>query len=132
MLIYQNRFPRGLETDSVISALRGGFEYPVAYGYACVGVIRETGAQVDNSWRDRFVFAFQPHTTYFIADVNSILPIPSSLAPETACFLPNMETAVNLVQDGAPLLGERVFVLGQGSLVCLPHPCCRNSHWNYW
>jgi threonine dehydrogenase-like Zn-dependent dehydrogenase len=25
-----------------------------------------------------------------------------------------METAVNLVQDGAPLLGERVLVLGQG------------------
>jgi 2-desacetyl-2-hydroxyethyl bacteriochlorophyllide A dehydrogenase len=114
MLIYQDRFPHRLETDPVISALRGGFEYPIAYGYACVGVIRETGAQVDNSWRDRFVFAFQPHTTYFIADVNSILPIPSSLAPETASFLPNMETAVNLVQDGAPLLGERVFVSGQG------------------
>jgi threonine dehydrogenase-like Zn-dependent dehydrogenase len=25
-----------------------------------------------------------------------------------------METAVNLVQDGAPILGERVLVLGQG------------------
>ena len=25
-----------------------------------------------------------------------------------------METAVNLVQDGAPALGERVLVLGQG------------------
>ncbi len=41
MLIYQGRFPRELETDSVISSLRGGFEYPLAYGYACVGVVRE-------------------------------------------------------------------------------------------
>ena len=36
------------------------------------------------------------------------------MTPETACFLPNMETAVNLVQDTAPLLGERVLVFGQG------------------
>lgn len=114
MLIYQNRFPRGLETDSAISALRGGFEYPLAYGYACVGTVREIGKQVDSSWRDKFVFAFQPHTSHFITTSNNLLPIPRILSPESACFLPNMETAVNLVQDGAPLLGERVFVLGQG------------------
>lgn len=114
MLIYQNRFPRGLETDPVILALRGGFEYPLAYGYACVGAIRETGTQVDRSWRDKIVFSFQPHTSHFVATPNDLFVIPHSLSPESACFLPNMETAVNLVQDGAPLLGERVFVLGQG------------------
>ena len=114
MLVYQGRFPRELETDSAISSLRGGFEYPLAYGYACVGIIRETGKQVDRSLRDKLVFAFQPHTSHFIAKADSLFPIPDSLSPETACFLPNMETAVNLVQDGAPILGERVLVLGQG------------------
>jgi threonine dehydrogenase-like Zn-dependent dehydrogenase len=29
-------------------------------------------------------------------------------------MLPSMETAVSLLQDGAPLLGERVLVVGQG------------------
>ena len=43
MLIYQGRFPRTLETDSVISGLRGGFKYPLAYGYACVGKVVEVG-----------------------------------------------------------------------------------------
>ncbi len=114
MLVYQGRFPRDLETDSAISTLRGGFQYPLAFGYACVGVVRETGTQADKSWRDRPVFAFQPHTSHFICKPDSLFPIPSSLSPETACFFPNMETAVNLVQDGAPLLGERVLVLGQG------------------
>src|SRR5512141_1255304 len=66
MLVYQGRFPRDLETDSVISGLRGGFQYPMAYGYACVGVVRETGIQVDKSIRDRYVFSFQPHTSHFI------------------------------------------------------------------
>jgi len=67
MLVYQGRFPRDLEADSVISSLREGFKYPLA-----------------------------------------------SLSPEIACFLPNMETAINLVQDGAPIFGERLLVLGQG------------------
>ena len=114
MLIYQGRFPRDLEADSAISSLRGGFQYPLAYGYASVGVVRETGTQVDTTWRDQLVFAFQPHTSHFITTPDSLLPIPASLSPDSACFLPNMETAINLVQDGAPIFGERVLVLGQG------------------
>jgi 2-desacetyl-2-hydroxyethyl bacteriochlorophyllide A dehydrogenase len=113
-LIYDGRFPRDLETDSAISSLRGGFQYPLAYGYACVGVVRETGPQVDKSLRDKFVFAFQPHTSHFITEQSSIIPLSEGCSFENACFLPNMETAVNLVQDAAPLLGERVLVLGQG------------------
>jgi 2-desacetyl-2-hydroxyethyl bacteriochlorophyllide A dehydrogenase len=114
MLIYQGRFPRDLEADAAISSLRGGFGYPLAYGYACVGVVRDTGTQVDRAWRDRLVFDFQPHTSHFITTPDSLLPFPSSLYPDCACFLPNMETAINLVQDGAPIFGERVLVLGQG------------------
>jgi 2-desacetyl-2-hydroxyethyl bacteriochlorophyllide A dehydrogenase len=114
MLIYHGRFPRDLEADSVISSLRGGLQYPLAYGYASVGTIRETGTQVDKSLRDQYVFQFQPHTSYSIDTPQNLLPIPDTISPATACFLPNMETAVNLVQDGAPVLGERVLVLGQG------------------
>ncbi len=114
MLIYQGRFPRDLETDSVISALRGRFDYPLAYGYACVGKVVEIGRLVNGEWKDRLVFAFQPHATHFVAKPDSLFPIPSPLSHATACFLPNMETAVNLVQDAAPILGERVMVLGQG------------------
>jgi 2-desacetyl-2-hydroxyethyl bacteriochlorophyllide A dehydrogenase len=114
MLIYQGRFPRDVETDAVISSLRGSFRYPLPYGYACVGVVRETGSQVDRSLRDRYIFAFQPHATHFVTNAGSLLLLPDTVSPQTACFLPNMETAVNLVQDGAPILGERVLVLGQG------------------
>lgn len=122
MLVYQGRFPRdtstmlsaSLEMDTVISSLPGGLEYPLPFGYACVGVVRETGRQVDKRWRDKMVFAFQPHTSHFISKPESLIPVPHSLHPETACFLPNMETAVNLVQDAAPIFGERVLVLGQG------------------
>ncbi len=122
MLVYQGRFPRdtstalsaGPETDSVISALRGGFQYPLPFGYACVGVVKDIGKEVNREWLNKSVFAFQPHASHFISKPDSLLSIPSPLSAETACFLPNMETAVNLVQDSAPILGERVLVLGQG------------------
>ena len=114
MLIYHGRFPRDLETDSLISSLRGGFRYPLAYGYACAGIVRELGKDIAPEWLNKPVFAFQPHTSGFVCKPESLLPIPNSLSPESACFLPNMETAVNLVQDGAPVFGERALVLGQG------------------
>lgn len=111
MLVYRGQFPQLQDAhDSVSSELK----YPLAYGYACAGVVKETGKQVDKSWLGKTVFSFQPHTSSFITHPSSLITIPHSLSPENACFLPNMETAVNLVQDGAPILGESVMVLGQG------------------
>jgi threonine dehydrogenase-like Zn-dependent dehydrogenase len=74
----------------------------------------ECGRAVAREWQDRLVFAFQPHASHFVACATELLPLPENVSPETAALLPNMETAVNLVMDGAPLLGERVCVLGQG------------------
>ena len=114
MLVYRGRFPHDVETDSAIAGLRGRFEYPLAYGYACVGRVIEIGKSVTRERKNQLVFSFQPHTTHFITTPDSLFPIPDSLTPESACFLPNMETAVNLVQDGAPIPGENVMVFGQG------------------
>lgn len=111
MLVYCGEFPQAGDARDPISA---NLKYPLAYGYSCVGWVKVIGNLVNGNWQDRFVFAFQPHTSHFIAKPDSLIAIPQFLSPETACFLPNMETAVNLVQDGAPILGERVLVLGQG------------------
>ncbi len=111
MLVYRADFPQLKDAhDSLSSDLK----YPLAYGYACVGQVKVIGNSVNTNWKDRLVFAFQPHTSHFISKPELLIPIPQLLSPESACFLPNMETAVNLVQDGAPILGERVLVLGQG------------------
>jgi 2-desacetyl-2-hydroxyethyl bacteriochlorophyllide A dehydrogenase len=112
MLIYRGEFPRGLEDarDAVSSQLA----YPLAYGYAAVGTVVEIGKSVGLEWNGRRVFAFQPHSSHFIATTHDVLPVPPGLESEDAVFLPNMETAVNLVQDAAPVLGERCLVLGQG------------------
>jgi 2-desacetyl-2-hydroxyethyl bacteriochlorophyllide A dehydrogenase len=111
MLVYRGQFPQLQDAhDSVSSELK----YPLAYGYACVGTVQAIGKKVNSEWEGKLVFSFQPHTSHFVAKPEALFPIPHSISPENACFLPNMETAVNLVQDGAPILGERVLVLGQG------------------
>jgi 2-desacetyl-2-hydroxyethyl bacteriochlorophyllide A dehydrogenase len=112
MLVYRGQFSRDL-TDAHDS-LSADLHYPLCYGYSSVGRVIALGNQVDKSWADTLVFSFHPHRSHFLTTTDALLPVPESLSPENAVFLPNMETAVNFVQDAAPLLGECVLVLGQG------------------
>jgi 2-desacetyl-2-hydroxyethyl bacteriochlorophyllide A dehydrogenase len=111
MLVYRGQFPRLADANDAVSS---NLNYPLPYGYASVGKVIELGKAVDKGWLNKAVFAFQPHASHFIAAVDSLMAVPEDISPEAAGFLPSMETAVNLVQDGAPILGERVLVLGQG------------------
>lgn len=113
MLLYRGQMPPELMADATIAALDEG-GYPQKYGYAAVGRVVEIGPSVDTSWRDRLVFAFQPHQSHFVAQPVDVLPLPPGMLPETAVFLPNMETAVSFIMDAQPGIGEQVAVFGQG------------------
>jgi threonine dehydrogenase-like Zn-dependent dehydrogenase len=79
-----------------------------------VGEVVELGPDVENHWLARRVFTFNPHEDHFIAHIDGLLPVPEHLSTENAVFLPNMETAINFLMDGHPLIGERAAVFGQG------------------
>ncbi len=113
MLLYRGQMPPDLMADATITSLGEG-GYPQKYGYAAVGRVMEIGPSVDKSWRDRLVFAFQPHQSHFMARSDEVLPLPDGMLPETAVFLPNMETAVSFIMDAQPGIGEQVAVFGQG------------------
>lgn len=114
MLVYRGQTPTGLAVDAAIAALAGEFAYPLKYGYAAVGRVIEVGSDVDPSWLGRLVFAFNPHESHFVAPIEALLPLPDGIDPAAAVFLPNTETAVSLLMDGRPVIGERVAVVGQG------------------
>ena len=117
LLAYRGQLPPDMPRDETLGALRAGtFTYPFSYGYAAVGEVRAVGADVDPLWLGRRVFAFEPHATAFVAPVGELQAVPDGVDAERAALLAHMETAVNLVLDGAPLLGERVLVLGQGTV----------------
>jgi alcohol dehydrogenase len=113
-LIYRGKVPMGMPADENISSLSAKFTYPFKYGYSVIGKVEDTGNEVDSGWKDRLVFAFQPHESLFIAHPESLILIPEDINPEDCVFLSNMETAVNFLMDGSPLIGEHVAVFGQG------------------
>lgn len=114
MLIYRGLWPTSVSLDSTIDALAGSFNYPLTYGYSTVGRIIATGSAVAKDWCGLRVFAFSPHQDLFCCNPEILHPIPEDIDDETALFLPSMETAVNLLLDGKPLIGEKVIIIGQG------------------
>ncbi|HUV08270.1 MAG TPA: zinc-binding alcohol dehydrogenase [Spirochaetia bacterium] len=118
MLFFRGELPLGLDMDAAIEALRGKVSYPVKYGYMNTGVT-ETG---------RWVFAFYPHQDRFYVQEADTVPLPEGMNYEDAVFLANMETAVRIVQDAAPVLGDRILVVGQGVVGLLVAEILQRSH----
>ncbi len=115
MLVFKGRFPAGMPVDETLPSYTGRrFEYPLAYGYSSVGQVVALGTQVDPAWIGQRVFAFGPHQSHHIARAAELVRLPREVPDEDAVFLAAMETAVNLVMDGRPLIGEQVMLLGQG------------------
>lgn len=115
LLVYRDQVPGEMSVDATLPAFDGDqFEYPLTYGYAAVGRVTDTGADVDDDWLGRRVFGFHPHAETFCARPESVVRLPDGLSTAAAATLPTVETAVTLVLDTAPRLGERVAVFGAG------------------
>lgn len=114
LLVYRGDVDPDTVADEELAALNGDLSYPLRYGYSVVGTVTEIGTRVDPAWRGRTVFGFNPHVSHFLADPADLHPVPKGIDPETAALFANTETAVNFALDGAPRLGERVAVFGQG------------------
>lgn len=116
---YRGRLDPALPRDETLGAHRGGtFRFPFPYGYAAVGRVEALGPEAprDAPAVGARVFGFVPHQNVFCAPAAEVLPIPDGIPDERAAFFPYLETAVNLLLDGVPRIGERVVVMGQGML----------------
>jgi threonine dehydrogenase-like Zn-dependent dehydrogenase len=85
----------------------------VKYGYSNVGEV------VEGALRGRPVFCLYPHQTAYVVDRQAVVPLPNGIDPARAVLGANMETALNALWDAAPLLGDRVSVVGGGVVGCL-------------
>lgn len=115
LLAYRGQLPIDAPLDETLPALADdSTRFPFRYGYASFGVVEQVGPGVEPSWRGRRVFAFVPHASAFVAPLAEVFAVPDDVPDQLAPLLASAETAVNLVLDARPLLGERVVVLGQG------------------
>src|SRR5215212_9049440 len=100
--------------------MSGAFPFPVKYGYAMVGRVEESPADL----KGQLVFALYPHQTVFNLPAENIMPLPEGLPPVRAVLAANMETALNATWDAAPGPAGRIAVIGAGVLGLLVARLC--------
>lgn len=103
-LVFAGRVPASQYAVMGAPLMEGAFPFPVKYGYSAVGVDDE----------GRRVFVLHPHQEEFRAPAAMCIPVPDDVPTERAVLAANMETALNIYWDAAPLAGERMMVIGAG------------------
>jgi NADPH:quinone reductase-like Zn-dependent oxidoreductase len=92
----------------------GDFPGPVKYGYLNVGVVEEGPPEL----RGRTVFCLYPHQTAYVVPAGAVVEVPAGVPAARAVLAGTVETAVNALWDAAPLVGDRITVVGAGMVGC--------------
>jgi threonine dehydrogenase-like Zn-dependent dehydrogenase len=113
-LVFRGRVPPSQYAAMRAPFQAGDFPGPVKYGYLNVGVVEQGPAGL----RGRTVFSLYPHQTRFVVPAEAVIVVPDGVPPERAVLAGTVETAVNALWDAAPLVGDRVAVVGAGMVGC--------------
>jgi threonine dehydrogenase-like Zn-dependent dehydrogenase len=113
-LVFDGRVPQSQYAAMRAPFQDGDFPGPVKYGYLNVGVVEEGPSRL----RGRTVFCLYPHQTAYVVPAEAVTVVPEDLPAARAVLAGTVETAVNALWDAAPLLGDRVTVVGAGMVGC--------------
>ena len=114
-LVFRGRVPRSQHETMRCPFQEGDFPAPVKYGYALVGHVEAGPAKMIG----RRVFCLHPHQDRFVVPLDAVHTVPDDVPDRRAVLAANAETAVNALWDGAPLVGDRIAVVGGGTVGCL-------------
>jgi NADPH:quinone reductase-like Zn-dependent oxidoreductase len=113
-LVFRGRVPPDQYAAMRAPFQEGDFPGPVKYGYLNVGVVEQGSADL----RGRTVFCLYPHQTAYVVPAGAVTVVPEGVPPARAVLAGIVETAVNALWDAAPLVGDRVAVVGAGMVGC--------------
>jgi 2-desacetyl-2-hydroxyethyl bacteriochlorophyllide A dehydrogenase len=113
-IVFSGRVPHDQYPAMRAPFQEGDFPGPVKYGYLNVGVVEAGVAALVG----RTVFCLYPHQTAYVVPAAAVVPVPGSVPPRRATLAGIVETAVNAVWDARPLLGDRIAVVGAGTVGC--------------
>ncbi len=113
-LVFRGGVPPGQYAAMRAPFQEGDFPGPVKYGYLNVGAVEQGPAEL----RGRTVFCLYPHQTAYVVPAGAVTVVPEGVPPARAVLAGTVETAVNALWDAAPLLGDRVAVVGAGMVGC--------------
>jgi threonine dehydrogenase-like Zn-dependent dehydrogenase len=109
-LVFRGGVPRNQYEIMRAPFQEGDFPGPVKYGYLNVGVVEEGPGELVG----RTVFCLYPHQTRYVVPAEAVTVVPDPVPPERAILAGTIETAVNALWDAAPLVGDRIAVVGGG------------------
>lgn len=113
-LVFAGRVPGSQHAVMRAPLMGGDFPFPVKYGYSAIGLTPDLVR----------VFVLHPHQDLFDAPAAMCIPVPAEVPTERAVLAANMETALNILWDAAPLAGERILVVGAGVVGLLTAALC--------
>lgn len=113
--VFLGRVPRSESERMRAPFQEGDFPAPVKYGYASVGRVERGPALLAG----RTVFVLHPHQTRYVVPATAVHVLPDGVPPARAVLAANLETAVNGLWDARPHIGDRVTVVGAGTVGCL-------------
>lgn len=114
-LVFGGHVPRSEWSRMRAPFQQGEFPAPVKYGYSLVGRV-ERGP---DALAGRIVFVLHPHQTRFLVPAGDVHVLPEGIPPPRAVLAANLETALNGVWDARPHVGDRIAVIGAGTVGCL-------------
>jgi NADPH:quinone reductase-like Zn-dependent oxidoreductase len=109
-LVFRGGVPESQHTAMRAPFQDGEFPGPVKYGYLNVGLVEEGPQHL----LGRTVFCLYPHQTRYVVPASAVTPVPDTVPAARAVLAGTVETAVNAVWDAAPLIGDRIAVVGAG------------------
>jgi len=114
-LVFNGRVPPS-EYERMRAPFQAGeFPAPIKYGYANVGFV-ERGPR---PFEERHVFVLYPHQSRYVVPGSSAYVLPDDVPPARAVLAANLETAINGLWDARPQIGDRIAVIGGGTVGCL-------------
>lgn len=113
-LVHRGGVPESLRTSMRAPFQEGELPGPVKYGYLSVGVVEAGPAHL----LGHRVFCLHPHQTAYVVPASAVHVVPDDVPARRAVLAGTVETAVNALWDAAPLLGDRVAVVGAGMVGC--------------
>jgi threonine dehydrogenase-like Zn-dependent dehydrogenase len=113
-LVFAGRVPASQHERMRAPFQEGDFPGPVKYGYLSVGVVEQGPAEL----RGRTVFCLYPHQSAYVVPASAVVVVPDEVPAARAVLAGAVETAVNAMWDAAPLVGDRVTVVGAGMVGC--------------
>ncbi len=113
-LVFRGGVPAGQRAVMRAPFQEGDFPAPVKYGYLNVGVVEDGPPHL----RGRTVFCLYPHQTHYVVPASAVTVVPDGVPADRAVLAGTVETAVNALWDAAPLVGDRIAVVGAGMVGC--------------